>query len=86
MISDIFCGRILTLYKLDKFGGADMSGACEICNKGAMHGNKVSFSNRTSRRAWKPNIQKVRAVIDGTPRRINACTRCIKSGRVVKSI
>lgn len=63
-----------------------MSKVCEVCGKGKMHGNKVSFSNRSSRKAWKPNLQRVRALVDGTPKKINVCTRCIKSGKVERAL
>jgi large subunit ribosomal protein L28 len=44
----------------------------------------VSHSHRRTKRRWDPNIQRVRAVVDGTPRRIAVCTSCIRAGRVVK--
>ncbi len=57
---------------------------CEVCNKGVMSGNKVSHSNRRSRRSWAPNIQTVRVMVDGTPRRMDVCTRCLRSGKVAR--
>ena len=44
---------------------------CEVCNKGVMSGNMVSHSNRKTKRSWAPNVQKVRVVVNGTPRRMN---------------
>jgi len=38
----------------------------------------------SDKRRWDPNIQKVRALVDGSPKRINVCTSCIRSGKVVK--
>ena len=61
-----------------------MSRRCEICNKGLQYGHNVSHSNRKSNRIWRPNIQKVRALRNGRVMRINVCTRCIRSGLVVK--
>lgn len=61
-----------------------MSKTCEICGKSKMFGNNVSFSHKKTNKAWSPNIRKVRAVVDGQSRRINVCTKCIKSGRVEK--
>jgi len=40
---------------------------------------------RTSRR-WDPNIQRVRALVDGAPKRLNVCTTCLKSGKVVRNV
>jgi len=59
---------------------------CEICNKDVKFGIKVSHSHRRSNRTWKPNVKKVRAVVNGTPVRVNACTRCLRSGKVVRAI
>ena len=49
---------------------------CEVRGKGAMSGNLVSHSNRKTRRIWAPNVQRVNVVVDGTPRKMNICTRC----------
>jgi large subunit ribosomal protein L28 len=45
----------------------------------------VSHSHRRTKRRWNPNIQRVRVLVDGTPRRLNVCTSCIRAGRVVKA-
>ena len=58
---------------------------CEVCKKGVMSGNLVSHSNRKTKRGWAPNIQSVRVVIDGRPQKMNVCTRCLRSGKVVRS-
>ncbi|MCK9266496.1 50S ribosomal protein L28 [bacterium] len=59
-----------------------MGKVCEICGKKTSTGNKVSHSNRKSRRTWKPNIQRMLTEIKGVRRRINICTSCIKTGKV----
>ena len=59
---------------------------CEVCKKGTMSGNLVSHSNRKTRTSWAPNIQHVRVVVDGTPKRMDVCTRCLRSGKVQRSI
>lgn len=51
-----------------------------------MSGNLVSHSNRKTKRGWAPNIQSVRVVIDGRPQKMNVCTRCLRSGKVVRSV
>jgi large subunit ribosomal protein L28 len=61
-----------------------MANKCEICGKGPMAGNKVSHSNRKTKRTLNPNIQRVKAEVDGRPVRVRACTRCIRSGKVQK--
>jgi large subunit ribosomal protein L28 len=62
-----------------------MAKMCEVCGKTPVFGNKVSHANNVSPRRWLPNLQRVRAVVEGTVRRINVCTRCIRSGKVTKA-
>jgi large subunit ribosomal protein L28 len=45
----------------------------------------VSHANNKTNRRWYPNLQPVRVLVDGKPRRLRACTQCIKSGRVIKA-
>jgi large subunit ribosomal protein L28 len=61
-----------------------MSNTCEICGKGVLAGNKVSHSNRKSRTSWKPNIQRVRVVVDNQVKTMNVCTSCLRSGKVTR--
>ena len=63
-----------------------MANVCEICNKGVLSGMNVSHSHLKTKRKWKPNIQRVRAVVNGEVKRINVCTRCLRSGQVQRSI
>lgn len=63
-----------------------MSRKCEICGKGQVSGNTVSHSNRHTRRKWDANIQSVRINDNGTVRRANVCTKCIKSNKVNRAI
>lgn len=59
---------------------------CEVCKKGMMSGNNVSHSEVKTRRKWAPNTQRVRVVMDGTPKTINVCTRCLRSGKVQRNV
>lgn len=63
-----------------------MANKCQICEKKSVHGNSVSHSKRATKRTWKPNIQRVRALVDGTPQRVYVCTRCLRSGKVQRNI
>lgn len=63
-----------------------MARRCHICDKGKVVGNKVSFSNIKTNRNWKPNIRRVRAIVDGSVKRINVCTRCLRSGYVERAL
>ena len=58
---------------------------CEVCGKGTSFGIKLSHSHRRTNRPFKANIQKVKAVVDGTPCRVHACTRCLRSGKVERA-
>ena len=63
-----------------------MARICEICGKKPITGNNVSHSHHKTRRRWLPNLQRVRAQINGTAKRIKVCTNCLKSGRILKAI
>ena len=52
-----------------------MANFCEICGKGTVTGMNVSHSHLKTKRTWKPNIQRVRAIVDGEVTRVNVCTR-----------
>ena len=62
-----------------------MAQRCELCNKGPSVGNNVSHANNKTKRRWLPNLQRVRARVDGSAKRLRVCTRCIRSGKVVKA-
>lgn len=63
-----------------------MSRICAICGKGPSFGNNVSHANNKTRTVWNPNLQKIKAVRNGAVRSIKVCTRCIRSGKVVKAL
>jgi large subunit ribosomal protein L28 len=58
---------------------------CEFCDKGVTFGIQVSHSHRRSNRSWKPNVKRVKAIVDGSPRHVYVCTRCLRSGKVVRA-
>ncbi|MCH7749290.1 MAG: 50S ribosomal protein L28 [Acidobacteria bacterium] len=62
-----------------------MAKRCEICGKGPVFGRNVSHAHNVTSRRFKPNIQRVRAVINGGVKRIRVCTRCLRSNKVVKA-
>ena len=59
---------------------------CEICGKTVQFGLAVSHSNRKTNRTWKPNIRRVKAVVNGTPKTLNVCSRCLRSGKVQRAV
>ena len=75
-----------------------MSRRCEICDKGQVPGNHILRRGQAKKtggigqhvtavtpRIFRPNLQIVHAIVDGTRRRIKICTKCLKSGRVTKA-
>ncbi len=62
-----------------------MAFRCELCGKGPLVGNQVSHANNKPKKRTLPNLQRVRAMVDGSHRRIRVCTRCLKAGKVTKA-
>jgi large subunit ribosomal protein L28 len=64
-----------------------MSKFCDCCGRGPVTGNNVSHSNRHTRRRWNINIQSVRVDVGGgETRKLNICTKCLRSGRVQRAV
>ena len=62
---------------------------CAICEKSLSYGNKLSIarsniSNRATR-TWKPNLRTVKAMVDGQPKKIKVCAKCLRSGKVERA-
>lgn len=63
-----------------------MAFECDLCQKKPVSGNNVSHANNKTRRTFSPNLQTVRAVVNGANLRIRVCTRCLRSGLVKKAV
>ena len=61
-----------------------MAKRCEICGKGPVVGRRVSHAHNVRPRRFDPNLQSVRALVNGGVQRLKVCTRCIRSEKVVK--
>jgi large subunit ribosomal protein L28 len=57
-----------------------------MCGKKPQFGHNVSHANNITNRRWNPNLQSVRALLNGVPRRIRVCTSCLQSGKVIKNV
>ncbi|MGI6491599.1 MAG: 50S ribosomal protein L28 [Pelotomaculum sp.] len=63
-----------------------MAKKCAVCGKGVTVGMKISHSHIRTKRTWMPNLQRIKAIVDGSPRRVLVCTRCLRSGKVQRAI
>ena len=59
-----------------------MAAVCDVCAKRPGFGHNVPWSKKKTTRRWNPNIQRVRATVAGTAKRLNVCTSCLKAGKV----
>jgi large subunit ribosomal protein L28 len=63
-----------------------MAAVCDICGKKPFFGEQVSHSQRSTKRRWNPNIQRVRALIEGRAKRVNVCVSCLKANKVQRAV
>jgi large subunit ribosomal protein L28 len=50
-----------------------------------MFGHNVSHAHNVTKRVFNPNLQRVRALVRGTVKTIDVCTRCLRGGKVEKA-
>ncbi len=62
-----------------------MAKRCEICDKGPVVGRTVSHAHNVGPRRFEPNLQTVKAVVDGARKRVKDCTRCLRSNKITKA-
>jgi large subunit ribosomal protein L28 len=62
-----------------------MAKICEVCGKKPVVGRTVSHAHNVRPRRFEPNLQVVRALINGGVRRIRVCTRCLRSNKITKA-
>ncbi|MFQ5606592.1 MAG: 50S ribosomal protein L28 [Candidatus Zixiibacteriota bacterium] len=63
-----------------------MSKVCQLCGKKPIFGHNVSHAHNITNRRWNPNLQTVRAMVNGVSKRIRVCTSCLKAGKVTKRV
>jgi len=61
-----------------------MARACDLCGKSYQRGNHVSHATNRRKRLFRPNLQRVHTLVDGSPTHLRVCTECIRAGRVAK--
>ncbi|MFH1017301.1 MAG: 50S ribosomal protein L28 [Pseudomonadota bacterium] len=63
-----------------------MAHVCDFCGKRPQAGHNISHANNKTKRRWMPNLKSVRANVNGVVRTMRLCTRCIRSGKVQKTV
>lgn len=63
-----------------------MAVQCEVCGKKPIVGHNVSHSNVKTKRRFMPNIQTIKALVAGSKKKVQVCTRCLKAGKVERAI
>ena len=62
---------------------------CAICNKDINFGNQLSITrshiSKRSTRTFRPNLRRVKAVVNGETQTIHACAKCLRSGKVARA-
>ncbi|MCP8616564.1 50S ribosomal protein L28 [Salirhabdus salicampi] len=59
-----------------------MARKCVATGRKTSSGNKRSHAMNANKRKWKANVQKVRVMVDGKPKRVYVSTRALKSGKI----
>ncbi len=62
-----------------------MAQVCDVCGKKPLFGNNISHAHNVTRRRWNVNLQVVKALVNGAPKRLRVCASCIKSGKIAKA-
>ena len=63
-----------------------MAKKCEICGKGDLKAAKLTFSHKQIVKRQSPNLQEIRANINGQTKKITVCTSCLRAGKVQKAV
>ncbi|HEX9068383.1 MAG TPA: 50S ribosomal protein L28 [Ktedonobacterales bacterium] len=56
-----------------------MAARCDICGRKPQYGNRISHSNRHTKRKFLLNLQTRHMVINGTAQTVKTCTRCLRT-------
>ena len=75
----------INLNALTRTGPLVMAKRCEICGKGPVVGRNISHAHNVSPRRFEPNLQRVRAMVNGGIKRLRVCTSCLRSDKLVKA-
>jgi len=56
-----------------------MAKTCEICGKHPRAGHTISHAHNVGNRIFYPNLRTIKALVDGTSKRIKICMKCLKA-------
>ncbi len=63
-----------------------MSKKCDVCGKEPIKAAKLTFSHKQIVHRQMPNLQSVKVCVNGTVKRINVCTSCLRAGKVKRAV
>jgi len=63
-----------------------MSRQCEVRGKKPQFRHNRSTAHHVPQPPWNPNLQPVRALVNGVPKRMRVCTSCLQAGKVIKNV
>lgn len=63
-----------------------MAAVCDLCGKRRNVANNISHSHIKTKTVQKPNLHRVKAVVNGTNQRLRVCTRCLRSGKIQRPV
>ncbi len=63
-----------------------MSKQCDVCGKTPLKAAKLTFSHKQVVKRQNPNLQEVKAIVNGETKRIKVCTSCLRAGKVQKAV
>ncbi|MDD3804502.1 MAG: 50S ribosomal protein L28 [bacterium] len=63
-----------------------MANKCEICGKKPQFGSTISHAHNVTKKTRMPNLRRVKAEIEKQTKYIYVCSRCMRSGKVKKSV
>ena len=62
---------------------------CICCDKGTTWGNALSITrshiSKRNSKTVKPNLRNVKAIIDGQPKKVTVCAKCLRAGKIQRA-
>ena len=62
---------------------------CAICEKQPSFGNKLSITrshiSKRATRTWKPNLRSVKTIVNGQPKKIKVCAKCLRTENIERA-